>query len=288
MIGGSADLTHSNLTQTKVTLPVKPGDYSGRYIHWGVREHGMAAAMNGLALHGGFVPYGSTFLVFSDYLRPSLRVAALMGVRAIQVLTHDSIGLGEDGPTHQPVEHLAALRSMPNVLVLRPADVVETAECWELALENASGPSVLALSRQNLPTLRTTHTDENLCAKGAYVLAEAQGTRQATILATGSEVEIAMKARELLAASGVNVAVVSMPSWELFGKQESAYIKKVLGDAPRVAIEALSTFGWERWVGDNGAIIGMKNFGASAPADKLYQHFGITAEAVIAAVKERI
>jgi transketolase len=288
MIGGSADLTHSNLTQTKVTLPIKPGDYSGRYIHWGVREHGMAAAMNGLALHGGFVPYGSTFLVFSDYLRPSLRVAALMGVRAIQVLTHDSIGLGEDGPTHQPVEHLAALRSMPNVLVLRPADVVETAECWELALENASGPSVLALSRQNLPTLRTTHTDENLCAKGAYVLAEAQGTRQATILATGSEVEIAMKARELLAASGVNVAVVSMPSWELFGKQESAYIKKVLGDAPRVAIEALSTFGWERWVGDNGAIIGMKNFGASAPADKLYQHFGITAEAVIAAVKERI
>jgi transketolase len=288
MIGGSADLTHSNLTQTKVTLPIKPGDYSGRYIHWGVREHGMAAAMNGLALHGGFIPYGSTFLVFSDYLRPSLRVAALMGVRAIQVLTHDSIGLGEDGPTHQPVEHLAALRAMPNVLVLRPADVVETAECWELALENASGPSVLALSRQNLPTLRTTHTDENLCAKGAYVLVESQGARQATILATGSEVEIAIKAKEMLAASGVNVAVVSMPSWELFGKQETSYIKKVLGDAPRVAIEALSTFGWERWVGDTGAIIGMKNFGASAPADKLYQHFGITAEAVVAAVKERI
>ncbi|HEY0834030.1 MAG TPA: transketolase C-terminal domain-containing protein, partial [Azospirillum sp.] len=289
MIGGSADLTHSNLTHTKVTKPVTPTDFSGRYLHYGVREFGMAAAMNGLALHGGFVPYGGTFLVFCDYMRNAIRMAALMGLRVVYVLTHDSIGLGEDGPTHQPIEHVAMLRATPNVLVFRPADVVETAECWQLALENETGPSVLALSRQNLPTLRTAHTDENRCAKGAYVLAEADGERKATLLATGSEVELAMAARDALQAEGVPTAVVSMPSWELFAKQDADYRRSVLRPGTvRVAVEALGTFGWERWVGDDGAIVGMTGFGASAPADQLYRAFNITPEAVAAAVRERL
>ncbi|PPR09353.1 MAG: Transketolase [Alphaproteobacteria bacterium MarineAlpha11_Bin1] len=288
MIGGSADLTGSNNTKADGFMGLLPPDYSGRYLYYGVREHGMAAAMNGMALHGGVIPYSGTFLIFSDYLRPSLRLAALMGVRAIHVLTHDSIGLGEDGPTHQPVEHLAALRSIPNVNVFRPADAVEVVECWQLALENKGGPSVLALTRQGLPTLRTDHTDENLSAKGAYVLAEAEGERAATILATGSEVEIAMAARDMLQLDGVPTAVVSMPCWELFSVQDNAYRTAVLGDAVRVAVEAAIKFGWEQWIGPDGGFVGMKSFGASAPASTLYDKFGITAQAVVATVKERL
>ncbi len=293
LVGGSADLTHSNLTIVKGMPAVTPQDASGRYIHWGVREAAMGAAMNGLALHGGFIPYGGTFLVFTDYCRPAIRLSGLMGKRVVYVMTHDSIGLGEDGPTHQPIEHVASLRAMPNVLVFRPADVVETAECWALALENDRRPSVLALSRQNLPTVRTTHTDENLSARGAYVLREAEGgERRATILSTGSEVEIALKAREMLMAKGVPTAVVSMPCWELFDEQPETYRSRILGkgckSSVRVAIEALGTFGWERYVGRRGAVIGMTGFGASAPAAKLYEHFGITAEAVVAAVEARI
>ncbi len=290
MIGGSADLTHSNLTITKATKPVKDGDFSGRYIHYGVREHGMTAVMNGLALHGGFIPYGGTFLVFADYMRPAMRMAALMGQRAIYVLTHDSIGLGEDGPTHQPIETVASLRAMPNMTVFRPADPVETAECYALALANDKGPSVLALSRQNLPTVRTKHTRDNLSAKGAYVLAEAQGRRRATILATGSEVSLALDARDMLQAKGIGTAVVSMPSWELFERQDDKYRRKVLGNPKgvRVAVEALGTFGWERYVGADGAVIGMTGFGASGPAGDLYRHFGITAEAVVDAVTTRL
>ncbi len=290
MIGGSADLTHSNLTITKATAPVKDGNFAGRYLHYGVREHGMASVMNGLALHGGFIPYGGTFLVFADYLRPALRMAALMEQRAIYVLTHDSIGLGEDGPTHQPIETVAAIRAMPNVLMFRPADAVETMESYEIALNNDKGPSVLALSRQNLPTLRTKYRKENLTAKGAYVIAEAEGRRQATLLATGSEVSLALEARAALQAKGIGTAVVSMPSWELFERQDEKYRRKVLGNPKgvRVAVEALGTFGWERYVGPNGAVIGMTGFGASAPADQLYKHFGITAEAVVDAVTTRL
>jgi transketolase len=278
-IGGSADLTHSNFTITKGMGSVKPGDFSGRYIHYGVREFGMAAAMNGVALHGGFVPYGGTFLVFSDYARGAIRLSALMGLRVIYVLTHDSIGLGEDGPTHQPVEHLASLRAMPNLLVFRPADAIETAECWELALGQRNTPSVLSLSRQNLPTLERPIA-ENLSAKGAYVLREASGARDVTILATGSEVEIALAGADALAAKGVKVAVVSMPCWELFEAQPAEYRAQVLGSAPRVGIEAAVRLGWDRWLGENSAFIGMSGFGASAPAAELYKHFGITAEAV--------
>lgn len=282
LVGGSADLTHSNLTLAKGMMSVLPDDASGNYIHYGVREHGMAAVMNGLALHGGFIPYGGTFLVFADYARPAIRMAALMGIRVVYVMTHDSIGLGEDGPTHQPVEHLVSLRAMPNLLVFRPADIVETAECWQLALETTTGPSLLALSRQNLPCLRD-RVDENQSARGAYVLAEAaDGVRDVTLLATGSEVEIAMTARESLAGRGVRAAVVSMPCQELFDAQMAEYRRSVLGDAPRVAVEAAATLGWERYVGLDGAIVGMKSFGASAPAADLYRHFGITAEAVAA------
>ncbi len=288
MIGGSADLTGSNNTKAVGFGPLGPPDYAGRYVYYGVREHGMAAAMNGMALHGGIIPYSGTFLIFSDYLRPALRLAALMKQRVIHVLTHDSIGLGEDGPTHQPVEHLAALRAIPNLHVFRPADAVEVAECWQLALERRDGPAAMALTRQNLPTLRTVHTDENLSARGAYVLAEADGTRKATILATGSEVAIAMDAREALQADGVPAAVVSMPCWELFAQQDAAYRAAVLGDGIRVGIEAAVEFGWERWLGENGTFVGMKGFGASAPAEELYEHFGITAQAVAAAVRERL
>ncbi|MEX2454564.1 MAG: transketolase [Rhodospirillaceae bacterium] len=288
MIGGSADLTGSNNTKAAGFGPLAPPDYAGRYVYYGVREHGMAAAMNGMALHGGIIPYSGTFLIFSDYLRPALRLAALMGQRVVHVLTHDSIGLGEDGPTHQPVEHLAALRAIPNLDVFRPADAVEAAECWQLALERRDGPSAMALTRQNLPTLRTAHTDENLCARGAYVLADADGARRATILATGSEVEIAMAAREALQAGGVPTAVVSMPCWELFAAQDAGYRASVLGDGVRVAVEAAIGFGWERWTGPEGGFVGMTGFGASGPAEELYAHFGITAEAVAAAVRERL
>jgi transketolase len=287
LVGGSADLTGSNNTKTKAMKPVVAGDYAGRYIYYGVREHGMAAAMNGIALHGGFIPYGGTFLVFTDYCRPAIRLSALSGLRVIYVMTHDSIGLGEDGPTHQPIEHLAALRAMPNLLVFRPADSIETAECWQLALETPKTPSIIALTRQNVPTLRTTHSDENLAAKGGYVLAEASGARRATLLATGSEVSIALEARTKLEAEGLATAVVSLPCWSLFDAQPAAYRHAVLGEAPRVSIEAAATFGWERYVGPAGTSIGMKGFGASAPAEALYKHFGITADAVIAAVKQR-
>lgn len=288
LIGGSADLTHSNLTLTKALRPVTPTDASGRYIHYGVREHGMGAIMNGLVLHGGIIPYGATFLVFSDYMRPAIRMAALMGQRVIYVMTHDSIGLGEDGPTHQPIEHLPSLRAMPNLLVFRPCDPVETMECYEAALENVSSPSLLSLSRQGLPTLRTSAA-ENLSARGGYVLAEAEGKRQVTLIATGSEVEMALKARDLLAAKGVAAAVVSMPCCELFDRQDAAYRDAVLGgDGVRVAVEAASTFGWDRYTGARGAVVGLTGFGLSAPAEQVYEHFGITAEAVAEAAMARL
>ncbi len=287
-IGGSADLTHSNLTITKGLEPIGAGSFGGRYIHYGIREHGMAAAMNGLALHGGFIPYGGTFLVFSDYARGGLRLSALMGQRVIYVFTHDSIGLGEDGPTHQPIEHLAMLRATPNLLVFRPADAVETLECWQAALEANGTPSALALSRQALPTLRKEQGEENLSARGAYVLREAQGARDVTLLATGSEVETAVAAAEKLAADGVKAAVVSMPSWELFERQDDAYRARVLGSAPRVGVEAAARLGWDRWIGERGRFVGMNSFGASAPAGDLYKHFGITVDDVIAAAKSII
>jgi transketolase len=284
-IGGSADLTGSVNTRTKGMVEIAPGKFGGRFIHYGVREHGMAAAMNGIALHGGFIPYSGTFLVFSDYCRPAIRLAALMGVRAIHVMTHDSIGLGEDGPTHQPVEHLAALRAMPDLFVFRPADAVETAECWELALSHPASPSILALTRQALPTLRLTHTDENLSAKGAYEIAGADGAK-VTFLATGSEVEIALKARDLLISENIPARVVSMPCWELFDGQTAAYRKATLGPGTvKVAIEAAAGFGWERYIGRKGRFVGMHSFGASAPYRDLYRHFGITAEAAAQAAR---
>tara|TARA_Y100000815_G_scaffold104650_5_gene93652 strand:+ start:18758 stop:20773 length:2016 start_codon:yes stop_codon:yes gene_type:complete len=281
-VGGSADLTHSNLTITRGMESIAPGRFRGRYIHYGIREHGMAAAMNGIALHGGFVPYGGTFLVFTDYARGAMRLSALMGQRVIYVMTHDSIGLGEDGPTHQPVEHLAMLRATPNINVFRPADIIETAEAWELALETARRPTVLVLSRQNLPMLRAAHSNENRSARGAYVLHEPKGGRDVTILSTGSEVEIANAAADrLLTEKDIRAAVVSMPCWELFEAQDAAYRKAVLGKAPRIAIEAAARLGWDRWIGEGGAFIGMNSFGASAPAADLYRHFGITTDAII-------
>ncbi len=289
LVGGSADLTGSNNTKAGEMALVTPPDYAGRYIHYGVREHGMAAAMNGIALHGGFIPYGGSFLVFTDYCRPAIRLAALMGQRVVFVMTHDSIGLGEDGPTHQPVEHLAALRAIPNLLVFRPADTVETAECWALALKARHQPSVIALSRQAVPAVRLKNGKENLSALGGYILARAEGRRQATILATGSEVSIALAARDLLQREGIGAAVVSLPCWQLFDAQPEAYRRRVLGRSRgRVAVEAASPFGWERYVGSADAVVGMRSFGASAPAADLYRHFGITAEAVAAAAKARL
>jgi transketolase len=280
-IGGSADLTHSNLTLTKNLQPITARRFAGRYIHYGVREHAMGAAMNGIALHRGFVPYGGTFMVFSDYARGAIRLSALMKLRVIYVLTHDSIGLGEDGPTHQPIEHLAMLRATPNLMVFRPADAIETVECWEIALQSKSAPSTLCLSRQTLPIVRTTHTEENLCSRGAYVLVDAVGPRDITLLATGSEVQIAIEAAKLLAAEyQVQAAVVSMPCWELFESQPISYQLDVLGSAPRVAVEAAARFGWDRWLGDRGTFVGMTGFGASAPAPDLYDYFGITANVV--------
>ena len=289
MIGGSADLTGSNNTRPKGFAAVAAGDWSGRYVNYGVREHGMAAAMNGMALHGGIIPYAGTFLVFADYLRPALRLAALMGQRVIHVLTHDSIGLGEDGPTHQPVEHLASLRAIPNLLVFRPADAVETAECWELALANSDGPSVIALTRQGVAAVRTSHSDDNLCARGGYVVAEADGEALVTLLATGSEVGIALAAREALQADGIAAAVVSLPCWALFDAQPADYRAGVLGEGTvRIAVEAAVRQGWDRYIGANGGFVGMTSFGASAPAADLYTHFGITAEAVAAQAKARL
>ncbi len=291
-IGGSADLTGSNNTKTANLGVFSAEDRKGRYVYYGIREHGMAAAMNGLALHGGLKPYGGTFLCFTDYARGAMRLSALMGVPVTYVMTHDSIGLGEDGPTHQPVEHLAMLRATPNTNVFRPCDTVETAEAWELALTSSRTPSVLALTRQNLPTYRTEHKVKNLTAQGGYVLADADGKRQAILLATGSEVEIAMQARDLLHAEGIGTRVVSMPCWELFEEQPDAYRRKVLPAGPvRVAIEAGIRFGWDRWLfGERGrreksGFVGMHDFGASAPAPTLYKELGITAEAVVAKVK---
>jgi transketolase len=288
-IGGSADLTHSVFTLTKGMASVQADDYGGRYIHYGIREHAMAAVMNGLALHGGFIPYGGTFLVFSDYMRGAMRLSALMGQRVIYVLTHDSIGLGEDGPTHQPVEHLAMLRATPNINVFRPADAIETAEAWEIALTSTDRPTVLSLSRQNLPTVRAGDVAENRSKRGAYVLREAEGgARQVTLIATGSEIEIALAAADKLKGEGIAAAVVSAPCLDLFAEQDAGYRAEVLGTAPRVAVEAAIGFGWERWIGDNGRFIGMHGFGASGPAPKLYEKFGITADAVAKAARELI
>ena len=284
-IGGSADLTPSNNTRTKGMHDMTPDDYSGRYIHYGIREHGMAAAMSGMALHGGVVPYGGTFLTFSDYCRPSIRLAALMGIRVVYVMTHDSIGLGEDGPTHQPVEHFAALRAIPNLLVFRPADSVETAEAWQIALENRKRPSLLMLSRQNLSTVRTSHADENLSAKGAYELVGDKAAK-VSLLATGSEVEIAVAARELLKAEGIASRIVTMPCWELFEEQPATYRDSVLGPGTvKVAVEAGVRLGWDRYIGSDGAFIGMHTFGASGPYKDVYKHFGITPQAVADAAK---
>jgi transketolase len=285
-IGGSADLTPSNNTKTKENMKdIVTGDFSGRYVHYGIREHGMAAAMNGMALHGGIVPYGGTFMVFSDYCRPAIRLAALMGIRVVFVMTHDSIGLGEDGPTHQPVEILAAVRAIPGLRVFRPADAVETAECWALALADKTHPSFLALSRQNLPTVRTAQCEENMCAKGAYELAGAPGAK-VTLLATGSEVELAFNARDLLAAENIAARIVSMPCWELFEQQSETYRDTVLGPGTvKVGIEAAVRFGWDRYVGSPGAFVGMRSFGASGPYKDVYKHFAITPEAVVEAAK---
>jgi transketolase len=288
-IGGSADLTGSNNTKTSQTKEIKPGEYGNRYIHFGIREHGMCAAINGMTLHGGVIPYGGTFLCFSDYARPSMRLASLMGIRSIFVMTHDSIGLGEDGPTHQPVEHLAALRAIPNHIVLRPADATEAAECWQLALESMKTPSTLVLTRQNLPALRTEYVEENLCRYGAYELAAASGEAKVTIFATGSEVEIAVAAKKLLDAKGHPARVVSVPAFELFEQQGDDYKSRMIGIAPvNVAIEAGVREGWDRFIGPDGIFIGMKGFGASGKAEDLYKYFGITAEATVEAVEKKL
>jgi len=285
LLGGSADLTGSNNTKTKAMQPFAAPDYAGRYVYYGVREHAMAAAMNGIALHGGFIPYGGTFLVFTDYCRPSIRLSALMQQRVIYVMTHDSIGLGEDGPTHQPVEHVASLRAIPNLNVFRPADATETAECWQLAIATRETPSILALTRQALPHMRREYTGENKCARGAYVLRDAEnGNPGVVIMATGSEVHLAVEAQVQLEANGVAARVVSVPCMELFMQQPASYRAEVLGaGTKRIAVEAGIEQGWERLLGESGVFIGMKGFGASAPAEVLYQKFGITVEAIVAA-----
>ena len=288
-VGGSADLTGSNNTRAGGMAAVSRGDFAGRYIHYGAREHAMAACMNGIALHGGFVPYGGTFLVFSDYARPAVRLAALMGLRVVYVMTHDSIGLGEDGPTHQPVEHLAALRAIPNLAVFRPADAIETAECWQLALTRRGGPSVIALSRQPAPPLRGAEPAGNSCAEGAYEIRAASGEARAHLLATGTEVAIAVEAAELLEAGGVPVRVVSMPCWELLEERPAERREELLGArGPRVAIEAAAPFGWGRWGVDERNMVAMRGFGASAPGGELFAHFGITAAALAEAVRRAL
>jgi transketolase len=281
LIGGSADLTGSNNTKTPSTGPLTAENYGGRYVYYGIREFGMAAAMNGMALHGGVIPYGGTFLVFTDYCRPAIRLSALQHVRVVYVMTHDSIGLGEDGPTHQPVEHVQSLRAIPNLLVMRPADTLETAECWELALNETTRPSVLALTRQNLPAVRHD-ASENLCAKGAYRLRPATAERSVVVMATGSEVELALNVADALEAQGIGTDVVSMPCTELFDEQPEAYRADVLpGGALRVSIEAGTTFGWERYTGLDGVRIGLDHFGASAPAEELFAEFGFSVEAIV-------
>ncbi|GJL92695.1 transketolase [Hyphococcus sp.] len=286
-IGGSADLTGSNNTKTKNIDILSAENYAGRYVHYGIREHGMAAAMNGMALHGGVVPYGGAFMVFTDYCRPSIRLSALMGVRTVYVMTHDSIGLGEDGPTHQPVEHLAALRAIPNLNVYRPCDTVETAECWEMALKTIATPSVITLTRQGLEQARLTQSDENLSARGAYIVA-GKNAHDVTLVASGSEVSLALKARDILAKDGVNARVVSAPCFELFAMQPDSYRKDVMGKAPRVGVEAAIRQGWDLFLRRKDGFVGMAGFGASAPAGDLFEHFGITAAAVAAEAKRLI
>jgi transketolase len=289
MIGGSADLTGSNNTRTKSMQAITPADFSGRFLHYGIREFGMAAAMNGMALHGGIVPYSGTFLVFSDYSRPAIRLAALMGVRAIHILTHDSIGLGEDGPTHQPVEHLAALRAIPNLMVFRPCDAVETAECWELALRAKDRPSAMALKLQNLPQLRNRLDEDNICALGAYEIAGPDGRADVSIFASGSEVSIAVDAAKKLAEKGVAARVVSVPCFELFFEQSEEVRRAVIGDARvKIGVEAAVRMGWDAIIGADGIFVGMHSFGASAPYKDLYKHFGITAEAIADAAVKRL
>jgi transketolase len=288
-LGGSADLTGSNNTLTKGMGIFGAEDYAGRFVHYGIREHGMAAAMNGMALHGGLIPYSGTFLVFADYCRPAIRLAALMGRRVIHVMTHDSIGLGEDGPTHQPVEHLAALRAIPNLNVFRPADAVEVAECWQLALEDRERPSILALTRQNLAPQRTEHDESNLCARGAYVIADCEGEAKVSVFASGSEVEIAVAAKAELDAAGHPCRVVSVPSFELFFRQSPAYQADIIGAAPvRIGVEAAVRQGWDSIIGTDGIFVGMESFGASAPYKALYEHFGITAANIVEKAVERL
>ncbi|MEM8552597.1 MAG: transketolase [Pseudomonadota bacterium] len=287
-VGGSADLTGSNNTKTDHMSPVTPHEYAGRYIHYGVREHGMAAAMNGLALQGGLIPYAGTFLTFSDYCRPAIRLASLMGLRVIHVMTHDSIGLGEDGPTHQPVEHLAALRAMPGLVTLRPCDAVETADAWEIALER-KGPTVIALTRQGLPTLSVGAGGDNLSRRGAYRIRQVDGTALVTLFATGSEVEIAVNAASILNGLDIATEVVSVPSMDIFLEEDAAYREAIIGTAPvKVAVEAAVRFGWDAIIGQDGLFVGMEGYGASGPYKELYEHFGITQEAIVAAVRERI
>jgi transketolase len=289
LVGGSADLTGSNNTFVKNTQIFDEPDYAGRYVNYGVREFGMAAAMNGMALHGGVIPYGGAFMVFSDYSRPAIRLGALMGIRVVHVMTHDSIGVGEDGPTHQPVEHLASLRAMSNLNVFRPADAVETAECWKLALQTRKTPAFMALSRQKVPAVRTEAAAENLSAKGAYELVAASAPAKVTLFASGTEVSVAVAARDLLEADGVPTRVVSTPCWELFAAQPAKYRAETIGKAPvRVAVEAAIGFGWEQFIGEDGAFVGMTGYGASAPAERLYKEFGITAEAVVATAKAKL
>ncbi|AIC28858.1 MULTISPECIES: transketolase [Rhizobium] len=287
-LGGSADLTPSNNTKTSQMVSITPTDFKGRYMHWGIREHGMASAMNGISLHGGLIPYGGGFMIFSDYCRPPIRLSALMGIRVIHVLTHDSIGVGEDGPTHQPVEQIAGLRAVPNLQVFRPADAVETAECWQIAIKSKNRPSALALTRQNLTTVRTEYNEKNLCELGAYTLA-GNADAKVTIFASGSEVEIAVAARATLEAKGVSVRVVSVPCTELFFEQPDAYRKDILGNSPvKIAVEAAVREGWDAFIGPEGSFVGMKGFGASGPVKDVYKHFGITADAVVAAAEAKL
>ena len=284
IIGGSADLAASNLTFVEGMKTITAADYDGNNVMYGIREHAMGAIMNGMALHGGVIPYGGTFFVFSDYMRPSMRLAALMGLRVIYVLTHDSIGVGEDGPTHQPIEHLASYRAIPNIYTFRPCDVVETAEAWKIVLESEQTPSILALSRQNVPTLRTK-TTENMSRFGAYVISPAQREPQATILATGTEVALAVEAQKRLRADGVEVSVVSMPCCELFDAQPEEYKRSILGKAPRIAVEAAAVYGWEKYTGSSENVIGLSGFGASGKGEDVYKHFGITVEHIVEKVR---
>ena len=285
--GGSADLTGSNNTNTSQTTPITPDDFSGRFMHWGIREHAMAAAMNGIALHGGLIPYSGGFLIFSDYCRTSVRLAALMGIRVIHVWTHDSIGVGEDGPTHEPVEQMASLRAIPNLLMFRPADAMETAECWQLALESQHAPSGIALTRQNLPAVRLDYSEKNLCATGAYDLIPANEA-EVTIFASGSEVGLAVEAQKVLDGKGIATRVVSVPCMELFFEQPEDYQKAIIGNSPiKVGVEAAIRMGWDAFIGTDGIFIGMNGYGASGKGSDLFKHFGITAEAIVEAVEKK-